>query len=191
MTKVRYDELVAAAESGNSEDRAQLFAALYSELRRTAERELRRGSAITLSPTALLHETYLNLSQRDSLVFTDRNQFMAYAARSMRGLIVDYLRSRHAQKRGASFEITSLPAELPHVTEEFNDQLAQLDKLNEALESLAQIDSRLAECVDLRFFCGFSVDEIAQMWDVSERTVRREWDKARALLGCLIKDESK
>jgi RNA polymerase sigma factor (TIGR02999 family) len=177
-------------ENGSPEDRASLFSALYDELRSMAQREVRRG-AVTLSPTTLLHETYLNLSKRDALVFNNRNQFMAYAARSMRGLIVDYLRSRNRQKRGAEFEITSLPFELPHVTEEFADQIAELDKLNEAMESLSQIDARLAECVDLRFFCGFSIDEIARMWDVSERTVRRDWDKARALLNCLMKEQSK
>lgn len=189
MTNTRYAEIVTAAEDGKPEARAELFALLYNDLRRMAERELRRGSTVTLSPTTLLHETYLSISQRESLSFDHRNRFMAYAARSMRGLIVDYLRSRHAQKRGAGFEITSLPSELAHAPQELVDQLTEMEKLSEALESLSQIDPRLAECVDLRYFCGFSVGEIAQMREVSERTVLRDWDKARALLSGLIKEQ--
>lgn len=170
------------------EARGQLFTMLYDELRRMAHRELRRGAAITLSPTTLLHETYLNLSQRQSLAFSDSGQFMSYAARAMRGLIVDYLRSRHAQKRGGGFEITSLPTEIPSVPQESAGESIQVDKLNDALESLALIDARLAECVDLKFFCGFSFNEIAELRKVSERTVQRDWDKARVLLSRIMND---
>src|SRR6185369_9470857 len=127
-------------------------------------------------------------SHRESLAFGDCGQFMSYAARAMRGLIVDYLRSRHAQKRGGEFEITSLPTELPHAAQEDRQSL-EIEKLNEALESLAKIDARLAECVDLKFFCGFSFNEIAQLRDVSERTVQRDWDKARLLLNRFINDQ--
>ncbi len=167
----------------------RLFAQLYDDLRSMAQRELRRRSAATLSPTTLLHETFLNISQRESAHFADGRQFMAYAARAMRGLIVDYLRSRHARKRGSDFEITSLPTELPHALEEVGPSL-HIDKLNDALEALAKIDTRLAECVDLKFFCGFSFGEIAQLREVSERTVQRDWDKARLLLNRFINDQA-
>jgi RNA polymerase sigma factor (TIGR02999 family) len=160
----------------------QLFISLYDALRKMARREVRRGAGVSLTPTTLLHETYLSLSKRHSLAFSDRGQFMAYAARAMRGLVVDYLRNRHTQKRGGNYRITSLPTELPHATEELDGQTLRIDELNDALESLERLDARLAECVDLKFFCGFSFIEIAELRDVSERTVQRDWDKARLLL---------
>jgi RNA polymerase sigma factor (TIGR02999 family) len=188
MTESGLMAIMHAAGTGDMEARDRLFAMLYEELHRMAQRELRRGAAVTLSPTTLLHETFLNISHRESLAFGDCGQFMSYAARAMRGLIVDYLRSRHAQKRGGEFEITSLPTELPHAAQEDRQSL-EIERLNEALESLAKIDARLAECVDLKFFCGFSFNEIAQLRDVSERTVQRDWDKARLLLNRFINDQ--
>ena len=177
--------LVGSAEQGTAAQREHLFRTLYAELHRVAQRELRRNAAATLSPTTLLHETFLNIAQRDSVPHEDRTRFMAYAARAMRGLLIDYLRSRQAQKRGGGFEITSLPTELPFA----DAQDIEIDKLDEALQSLATIDPHLAECVDLKFFCGFSHADIAQMWSVSERTVERDWDKARILLHRLINDQ--
>ena len=188
MSQTGFIEVVHAAEGGDTEAHGRLFALLYDELRRMAQRELRRGAALTLSPTTLLHETYLSVSQRESLAFSDCGKFMSYAARAMRGLIVDYLRSRHAQKRGGEFEITSLPSEQPDVAQEPTGESLQIEKLNEALESLARIDARLAECVDLKYFCGFSFNEIAKLREVSERTVQRDWDKARVLLSRFIAD---
>ena len=178
-----------SAGTGDLEARERLFVMLYDELHRMAQRELRRGAAVTLSATTLLHETFLNISHRESLAFGDCSQFMSYAARAMRGLIVDYLRSRHAQKRGGEFEITSLPTELPHSAQQERQSL-EIERLHEALESLAKLDARLAECVDLKFFCGFSFNEIAQLRDVSERTVQRDWDKARLLLNRFINDQT-
>jgi RNA polymerase sigma factor (TIGR02999 family) len=176
--------LVESAESGSTEGREQLFAALYDELHRLAQRELRRNSAATLSPTTLLHETFLSISQRDAVVFADRARFMGYAARAMRGLLIDYLRNRQAQKRGGQFEITSLNTEHAEAAQGDPD----MDQLAEALDVLAQNEPRLAECVDLKFFCGFSIAEIADMWTVSERTVEREWEKARILLKRMLSD---
>jgi len=103
---------------------------------------------------------------------------MAYASRAMRGLLLNYLRERRAQKRGGQFEITSLPTEIPIAATEDLD----FARMNDALEELAAVDARLAECVDLKFFCGFSFADIAEMWSVSERTVQRDWEKARILL---------
>ena len=188
MSKTGFVEIVHAVEGGDAEAHGRLFALLYDELRRMAQRELRRGAALTLSPTTLLHETYLSVSQRESLSFSDCGKFMSYAARAMRGLIVDYLRSRHAQKRGGEFEITSFPTEHPDVPQAPTGDSIQIEKLNEALESLARIDARLAECVDLKYFCGFSFNEIAKLRAVSERTVQRDWDKARLLLSRFIAD---
>jgi RNA polymerase sigma factor (TIGR02999 family) len=160
----------------------QYFSQLYAELHLMATRQLRRNGATTLSPTTLLHETFLNLSQREPATLADRQRFMAYASRAMRGLIIDYLRRGKAQKRGQGFEIVSLSEDLQVSA---GDDL-QVERLREALDALAVTHPRLAEVVDLKFFCGFSFGNIAELWNVSERTVSRDWDKARLLLNGLM-----
>lgn len=162
----------------------RLFTVFYDELHRRAKWELRHGTPVTLEPTTLLHETFLNMSHRDALCFTDHREFLFYAARAMRGLIIDHFRNRSAQKRGGLVEISTLPTELPHGAEDA--QAIEIESLRDALESLGTIDPRLAECVDLKFFCGLSFVDIARLRDVSERTVQRDWDKARLLLRRLM-----
>jgi len=120
---------------------------------------------------------YLNLSTRPGGAFPDRARFLAYACRAMRGLLIDFVRSRCAQKRGAAFEITSLPTEVPQTPAG-----EELEKIGEALEVLGVDQPRLAQIVDLKFFCGFSFVEIAELLGISERTAQRDWDKARILL---------
>jgi RNA polymerase sigma factor (TIGR02999 family) len=143
-----------------------------------ARRELARpGAAVTLSATTLLHDAYLALAPRDR-DFSDRARFMAYASRVMRGLIIDHARRRQAIKRGGAFELTTLDTS---VSEEAVDQRA-LEEISEALDALSEQEPGLAEVVDLKFFCGFSFAEIASMRGVSERTVQRQWDKARIFL---------
>jgi RNA polymerase sigma factor (TIGR02999 family) len=164
-----------------------LFASLYAELRQIARSALRRnGPQLTLSPTTLLHEVYLDLSRRDSLQFPDRGHFMAYASRAMRGLIIDYARERRAQKRGGGFDITALPTAVPDVAAD----VSELQPLSDALDELATVDRELAELVDLKFFCGFSFAEIAAMRATSERTIRRDWSKARLLLHRSLRRET-
>ena len=171
--------LFESAERGDAAASEALFSALYGELHRMARRELgRRGGQVTLSATTLLHEAYIKMSDRDDVAFPDRPRFMAYAARVMRGLIIDHVRRRHARKRGGQFEITALQTDVA-------DQLAneeELQRISDALDELATIDAALAETVDLKFFCGFSFAEIAAMRDLSERTVQRHWEKARLYL---------
>jgi len=178
MLQEPLERLIESAERGEAGSRDRLFTALYDELHRLAERELRRSSLLTLSPTTLLHETYLNLFSRQGGMFPDRARFLAYASRAMRGLLIDYVRSRRAQKRGAAFEITSLPTEVPHGAAA--DE--QLEGIGEALEVLGADEPRLAQIVDMKFFCGFSFAEIAELLGMSERTAQRDWDKARILL---------
>lgn len=165
----------------------QLFVALYDELRRLAQRKLRQGGAAhAMGATTLLHEVYLTVHARDGMAFPDHARFLAYASRAMRGLIIDYVRSRQALKRGAGFEITSLPTEIPEQRVDSSD----LQRLNDAVERLARADARLAEVVDLKYFGGFSFAEIAAMWEMSERTVQRDWEKARIFLHkCLASNE--
>ncbi|HEY4338929.1 MAG TPA: ECF-type sigma factor [Steroidobacteraceae bacterium] len=164
----------AEAPPGASE---QLFTSLYADLRRIADRELRRHPQSSVSPTTLVHEAYVNMAGR-AVNFEDRARFLGYVARAMRGLLIDFSRQRSAQKRGAEFDITHLTtnhaAALP-------DSI-MLGRLSEALDSLAKVDPRLAEVVDLRYFCGLSFAEIANLRGTSERTVQRDWEKARLLL---------
>ncbi len=168
-------ELVEPQESGQ-----QMFASLYDQLRRMARRELRRGggSALTIGATTLLHEAYLNVQAREGVHFPDEARFLGYASRAMRGLIIDYARRRQALKRGGAFELTSLPTEVP----DDSTDLAQLEQLSDAVERLGAVESRLAQVVDLKYFCGFSLRDIAAIWGVSERTVQRDWEKARLFL---------
>lgn len=169
---------VAVAETGAAADQDALFSCLYDELRRMARRELRKGGGLTLGATTLLHETYFKLQQRNDVAFPDQSRFLAYAARAMRTLVIDYARNRQAQKRGGGFEITRLPTEIPEQVAEVNE----LERIGKAIDSLAELDPALAQLVDLKFFCGYSLIEIASMRGVSERTMQREWDKARLLL---------
>jgi RNA polymerase sigma factor (TIGR02999 family) len=171
--------LIGAAEHGDGSAAEALFAALYSELHRLAKRELaRQGVPVTLGATTLLHEAYLDMAARDGPSFPDRARFMGYAARVMRGLIIDHARGRHAQKRGGLFEITSLDTQAMENAADHRE----LAQISEALDELSKIEPSLAEVVDLKFFCGFSFAEIADMRGLSERTVQRKWEKARIYL---------
>jgi RNA polymerase sigma factor (TIGR02999 family) len=171
--------LIISTESGDRSAKDTLFATLYEELHRLAKSQLaRNGPGVTLSPTTLLHEAYLDIAGREAASFPDEGRFMAYAAKVMRGLIIDYVRNRQARKRGGGFEITSLEDEI--VGTVANE--GELVRTSVALDSLALVDTSLAEVVDLKFFCGFSFAEIAAMRGVSERTVQRRWEKARVYL---------
>jgi len=171
--------LADATERGDRSAADALFAALYSELHGLACRELaRQGVPLGLSATTLLHQAYLDMAEREGPAFPDRARFMGYAARVMRGLIIDHARNRQAQKRGGLFEITSLTTD---VLENPVDYL-ELERIGEALDQLGKMEPSLAEIVDLKFFCGFSFSEIAAMRAVSERTVQRNWEKARIYL---------
>lgn len=159
----------------------QLFALLYDELHRLAERQLRQGGAsLTLGTTTLVHEAYLSMAGRSGAVFPDRARFFGYAARAMRGLVIDYARRRRAIKRDRQLEITLQEdgAAAPGVQE----ASADLTALGAALEELAGLDPALAEVVDLHYFAGFTLVEIAELRGVAERTVQRDWRKARLLL---------
>ncbi len=160
-----------------------LFGTLYAELHRLARRELnRRGPVRGLGVTTLLHEAYISMSGKEGTVFADEARFMAYAARVMRGLIIDDVRRRRSEKRGGLFEITSLGTHDPGGA--FSPQ--SLIRISDALDELADVEPELAEIVDLKFFCGFSFAEIAAMRRVSERTIQRNWEKGRLYLHSAI-----
>jgi RNA polymerase sigma factor (TIGR02999 family) len=170
--------LVRASEAGNGAARNELFAMLYRELHRLAQHHLAKGGGpITLSATTLLHEAYLDISRREQLAFPERNSFMAYASRAMRGLVIDYCRSKRAQKRGGDLTFLSIDDVAAPA-----DDTSTFEQLDLALQDLEALDPPLAQLVDLKFFCGFTFGELATMRGVSERTVRRDWEKARLLL---------
>jgi RNA polymerase sigma factor (TIGR02999 family) len=172
------------ADSGSDARRSvgqaeALFTSLYGDLRRLARREVRRNGACDILGTGtLVHEAWLDISRSPDLRFDEPGRFLAYAARTMRGLVIDFVRSRSASKRGGDLVITALDT--------FNSELVMqpetLDSVSEAIEELETIDPALAHVVNLKFFCGFTLGDIANMQGVSERTVQRQWEKARLLL---------
>lgn len=179
--------LIDAAERGEGNASEALFRALYDQLHRLARRELaQRGAGASLGVTTLLHEAYLDMVDRTGASFPDEARFLRYAARVMRGLIIDHVRSGRAGKRGGQFEITALDTKVAeNAVEE-----AELTRISEALDELAKVDPSLSEVVDLKFFCGFSFAELAAMRGVSERTVQRQWEKARIYLHRSIRSET-
>lgn len=169
------DPAVSFAAEGND----ALFARLYDELRRIARRELARsGSDLQASPTTLLHEAWLDMAGRGALAFPDRLHFLAYAARAMRALVIDRVRARGALKRGGGLHITSLDTQHAEDVAE----PGPLVEIGGALDELAELEPELAVVVDLKFFCGFGMAEIAALQGLSERTVQRRWAKARLFL---------
>ena len=177
---------ISRTEAGSAQEQSALFVSLYDQLRRIARRELRRRSGVSLSATTLLHEAYFKMKQRSDAAFPDEPHFLAYAARAMRTLVIDYARNRQAEKRGGAFHITRLPTQVPEQLTE----AADLERLAAAIDALGVHDSALAQLVDLKFFCGYSLIEIAAMRGVSERTAQRDWDKARLLLKHALEDGS-
>ena len=175
------DALIRRADAADTPAAERLFALLYHELHRLAEHHLRRqGRALTLGSTTLVHEAFLNMAGRDGVAFPDRARFLAYASRAMRTLVIDYARRRRARKRGRELEITLIGNEPPTAAAE---QTAEdLTRLGDSLTELASVDPELASLVDLHFFCGFSFVENAALRGVSDKTVQRDWRKARMLL---------
>lgn len=171
--------LLAELRAGERDALDRVFALVYEELRDCARRELRHGGAgQTLSPTVLVHEVYLKLSDAAGLAVADRRHFFALAARAMRHLVIDNARRALARKRGGGVRIVTLDGVAGVPAIEPSDVLV----LDRALTELTQLDERLARMVELRFFGGLSVDETAEAMDVSPRTVKRDWRKARAFL---------
>jgi len=175
-------EITALLVAWGQGDRAafdQLFGLLYPELHRLARAQLalagRRG---TLSPTGLIHEAYLKLADQSRLRVEDRGHFFSLAARVMRQVAVDLARQRAAKKRGGG----AGPVPLEQAGLAIEERAAEIVALDEALARLETLEPRLARIVEMRFFAGLSVEEAAQALALSERTVKREWQKARAFL---------
>jgi RNA polymerase sigma factor (TIGR02999 family) len=171
--------LLVAVEQGDRGAFDRLFEAVYAELRTIARRQLRRSApADTLSTTALVHEAYLKFSKQAKWSVENRRHFYALAARAMRSVVIDHARRRGRVKRGGARVAVELDEQLVAVPERAEDLLA----VDEALSRLESADPDLAQLVEWRFFAGLSVEEIAGLLDISDRTVKRRWRSARAFL---------
>ncbi len=173
--------LLEAARAGDRGALDDVLATLYRELHGMARRQLAGQHGHTLDATALVHEAYLKLAGRGNgaAQFDDRAHFFAYAASAMRSVVVDYARQRLAQKRGGDLHrVTDLPEELEGGLR-LDEEMLGLDV---ALGRLAEVDPRLAQVVELRYFAGLSEVEIAALMERSERSIRRDWQKARMFL---------
>jgi len=173
---------IRRAANGDKGAVEALYERLYPELRRIAHARLHvSGGRPLLSTTELVHESFLRLSQARSLVLNDRKHFFTYAATVMRHVIVDIAREHLAQRRGGGAEHVPLdelsPAEHPAAA---GDET--LLRIHEALEELEKVEPQLARIVEMQYFAGYSQAEIAELVNVTERTVRRQWEKARAFL---------
>lgn len=180
----RLTALLARAQDGDKESRDALFAAAYSELRRVAHARLRKGGANTLlNTTALVHDSYLRLVQVGELRLDDRKAFFAYASRVMRSVIVDSARERLAQRRGGGAQTVTLCTEL---AQELRVDDEGIVKVNDALLALEAVDARVVRMVEMRVFGGYNEAEIAEALGVTDRTVQRDWIKAKAMLGAMF-----
>jgi RNA polymerase sigma factor (TIGR02999 family) len=171
---------------GEPGSRDELYAAAYSELRKLARARLRDGGRNTvLDTTSLVHESYLKFLGGGQLRAEDRRAFFAYASRVMRSVIIDSVRERQAERRGGDAERLTLSTQLLEDADGGNEDVL---RVNEALDVLAQAEPRLAQVVEMRYFGGYTEAEIAEALELTERTVRRDWDKARLLLSSMLKD---
>lgn len=172
-------QLLAAARVGEAGALERAFAVVYGELKRLAGRQRARSRpGDTLSTTVLVHEAFLKLAAGGALAVQDRQHFFALAARAMRQILVDAARARSAEKRGGGAIVVELDERDAAVAAVADDVVA----LDRALERLEAVDERLARLVEARFFAGLTDAELAELLDRNERTVRRDWEKARAFL---------
>lgn len=170
---------LVAWRAGDRDALDRLFPIVYDTLKSLASRQLRRGRAGgTLDTTALVHDAYLRLVDQTRVVAHDRNHFFALAARAMRHILVDHARRRGAAKRGGGKPLRELDEGDAAVAA----RATEVVLVDQALERLESLDPRLGKLVELRFFAGLSVEETAVVLEVSERTVKRDWQKARAFL---------
>ncbi len=185
---VRMDSLkllLQQTSQGNEAARVQLFAVAYDELRTRARAQLRDGGRNTLlDTTVLVHESYLRFLHAGQLTGAERGYFFSYAAQVMRSVIIDFARQRQAQRRGG--DVVHLPLST-QLAEELPASEDQLVRINEALEALQQVDGRLVRVVEMRYFAGMTEEEIALALGVTDRTVRRDWQKARLLLAAMLR----
>lgn len=176
--------LLVSARAGDKHAASQVFNLLYADLHRLAKSRLRQHQTFTLlDATSLVHESYLRLVGTSAAPFDDRKHFFTYAATVMRSVIVDYVRARAAQRRGGGQVHLALTTGMDANACLEGDYVT---KVHEALEVLAQAEPALAKVVEMRYFGGMTESEIAEVLGLSERTIRRQWEKAKLLLAAVL-----
>jgi len=179
-------QLIQQVGSGDASARDELFAAAYDELRKLARSRLRDGGRNTfLETTALVHESYLRFVNSGQLRLEDRRAFFAYASKVMRSVVIDSVRERQALRRGGDLAQVTLDTQ---VGDSLPSGEAEILHVHEALLALEAAEPRLAKVVEMRYFGGYTEIEIAEALGLTERTVRRDWNKARLLLMSSLKD---
>lgn len=173
-------ELLQRAQGGDAAAQEQLLPAIYADLRAIAHARLRGERADTLDTTGLVHEAWLAMAARPDTEFASRRHYFAYAAKAMRHVLVDRARRRLAGKRRADTALPTMDGPLEAV---------ELLALDQALQRLGRLDERLLQVVELRLFAGFSSTEIGALLELTERTIERDWAKARALLSLSLQEQ--
>jgi RNA polymerase sigma factor (TIGR02999 family) len=172
-------QLLDQVRRGDVAARERFYALVYADLETLARQHLSRQAPLTLlDPPALVRESYLRMERRADLPGESRGEFFAYASKAMRCIVIDYIRARGSERNGGGQRRVTLTSNV--VRQVFTEP--QLDHLRDALESLEQIDARAHRVVEMRFFGGMELGEIARQLDISEATVKRDWTKARGFL---------
>jgi RNA polymerase sigma factor (TIGR02999 family) len=162
-----------------------LYPELYRELKRVARARLAGGGRNTLMDTSVLvHEAFLRMQQARGLVLNDSSHFMAYAATTMRSVIIDFVRRRNAERRGGKVEVVTIDTE---AAEDLGADDDEIVAVHEALEVLKDVDPKLVQLVEMRYFAGMTESEVAAALGVTERTVRRYWERARLMLAEILR----
>ena len=173
-------ELLQHVNGGEAGARDRLYTLLYDELHHLARARLRDSEPITLlDTTSLVHESYLRFLKAKAVAFPDRGRFFAFAASVMRSIVIDAVRMRRAQRRGGGAEHVAVDDQ---IADALSDEDTQALRVHEALADLSALDPRLVQVVEMRYFAGLAEADIAEALGVTERTVRRDWNKARTLL---------
>ena len=176
--------LLKAAGAGDRQAADQAFALLYADLQRLAHSRMNRSGNFTmLDTTALVHESWLRFRGAGEAAFADQQHFMGYAARVMHSVVVDFVRARRAQRHGGDIEHVTLNTAIGDSVARHDDEFLRVD---EAMQQLGEADKRLHDVVELRYFGGLSEAEIAAILGVTERTVQRDWQKARLFLSSAL-----
>ena len=179
-------DLIQRAQGGDQAAFREMFDATYQDLRQLARQRLARGGRGTLlDTTALVHESFMRFAGAGNLRVEDRNHFMHYASHVMRSVIVDMVRAGKAERRGGDAAHVTLNTA---IGDGLVDGEEQILRVHEALEELSALDPRIVQVVEMRYFAGMTEMEVAAALGVTDRTVRRDWEKARLLLAQALRD---